>query len=73
MSGCRRASATDYPQGGREREAREQEVEEAVAMEMMIILDMLRWCFVLPNVQATESHTQTETEQCAVNLRHMPG
>lgn len=73
MSGRRRASATDYPQGGRERGAREQEVEEAVAMEMMIILDMLRWCFVLPNVQATESHTQTETEQCAVNLRHMPG
>lgn len=73
MSGRRRASATVYPQGGRERGAREQEVEEAVAMEMMIILDMLRWCFVLPNVQATESHTQTETEQCAVNLRHMPG
>lgn len=52
---------------------KEQEVEEAVAMEMMVILDMLRWRFVLPNVQATERHTQTQTEQCAVNLCRMPG
>ncbi|KAI9517357.1 hypothetical protein NQZ68_004574 [Dissostichus eleginoides] len=37
-----------------ERGEKEQKVEEAVAMEMVIILDMLRWRFVLPNVQATE-------------------
>lgn len=36
----------------RSEEKVEREVEEAVAMEMMIILDMLRWCFVLPNIQA---------------------
>lgn len=46
-------------------------MEEAVAMEMMVILDMLRWRFVLLNAQATERHTQTE--QCVVNLRRMPG
>lgn len=71
MGAAERAPQITHTEG--ERGAREQEVEEAVAMEMMIILDMLRWCFVLPNVRATESHTQTETEQCAVNLRHMPG
>lgn len=51
----------------------ERELEEVVTMEMMIILDMLRWCFVLPNIQATERHTQTQTEQCVVNLHCMPG
>lgn len=27
---------------------------------------MLRWCFVLPNVQATERHTQTQAEHCGL-------
>lgn len=56
-----------------ERGEKEQKVEEAVAMEMVIILDMLRWRFVLPNVQASERRTQTQTEQCVVNLQHMSG
>ena len=49
MSGRSRANATDYPHRARERGRSEErvkrKVEEAVAMEMMIILDMLRWCF----------------------------
>lgn len=64
MSGCSGANTTDYT-AREEQEGRE--VEEAVAMEM-IILDMLRWCFVLPYIQTTERHTQTQTEQCLVKL-----
>lgn len=58
-----------YPHRETEWREEEQEVEEAVAMEMMIILDMLRCRFVLYNALATERHTQIK--QCVVNLYHM--
>lgn len=74
MSGCNRANVTDYPQRDIEkRREKKHELKEAVTMEIMTILDMLRWCFILSNIQATERHTQIQTEQCVVNLHSMLG
>ncbi|KAK2835408.1 hypothetical protein Q5P01_015892 [Channa striata] len=47
---------------------KEQELEEAVTMEMMIILDMLRCCFVLLNIQSTgESKRERKGERPAAS------
>ena len=44
---------------------KEQEVEEAVAMEMVVILDMLRWRFVLPQRTGyRERYTNTNRTMC---------
>lgn len=55
-----------HTEGGREdRRERERKMEEAVAMEMMIILDMLRWRFVLPQRRGyKETYTNTARTMC---------
>lgn len=54
-----------------EREGREREVEEAVAMEMDGNPGHAQMVFC-PQ-QHIQAQTQTQTEQCAVNLHRMPG